>query len=1007
MSHYLRRNLRKIPQICFAVSIAGLTMTALPATAQSISKSIGNNSVPETVSESITLTLQGREMFNAGRYAEAEALFRQAVQLDIDSGATVLEIASGIHNIGSAVAEQGRLSEAEFLAREALELRTDNNAADNAMVNAWQFLATIINQLGHYEEALALQQKVVDTTVNGQDVDQSGLVNSLTALAYLTALNGDVNAAINIANDRLVPQLDTMPKHDAVRVYNMVGRLASIAGHLEQAEQYYREALSLSIALPPSKDWTITERATLLNNFASMLRGRGQNFKAVALYEQGNQMLLEAGLGQTGIRATILDGLGLIYNTNGMFQESYEALYEGLKIKMAVLPEDHSEIGISFSNMGLTFMSAQQFEVAVGSLKRAINIARKNDDVLRIANASNNLSRALWGMGQYDDSISTSREALTILASVLPADHPNVLRNEFNLAWLYLSAGQNEKGLIQARHAVDTYRNNDWRLGSDTGSAIDARRQVLSLVVALWETDPQNGMNEAFEAAQWAQASEAAQVARRVAARFAAGEGEIATLARAKQDLTNQLAIADDLYLARLGVSGDKDERAQELRQQTSRLAVEIAGIEDQLATEFPEYSALTRTSSVSIADIQANLSEGEAFLMPLSNENETYVFAINKDRADWVRVNLTDAQIDQSVRNLRTDLDPTGRSRSAASLSDNKPIGQAFDADTAFALYRDLIEPLNDVLAGHETVYVVKEGALAGLPFSLLLSEPMGDTGPAALRNAPWLLRQHGFVTMPSAASLASIQQTQNPREATLEFVGFGDPDFIGSDITEPGIELAELYTRGVANVANVKALAQLPGTRQEILGLAELYETDQDAIFLGSEATETAVKTSPALRDARVVVFATHGLLAGDLSGLAEPALAFSAPDVPDFGDDGLLTASEAAQLDLVADWVILSACNTAAANGKPGGEGLSGLASSFLYAGARSLLVSHWPVRDDAAGLLTKGALQVQSDNAGISNSESLRRSMLDLIENGQIPGAAHPSTWAPFTVVGGNG
>ena len=98
--------------------------------------------------------------------------------------------------------------------------------------------------------------------------------------------------------------------------------------------------------------------------------------------------------------------------------------------------------------------------------------------------------------------------------------------------------------------------------------------------------------------------------------------------------------------------------------------------------------------------------------------------------------------------------------------------------------------------------------------------------------------------------------------------------------------------------------------------------------------------------LADYRVVYFATHGLVAGDVKGLAEPSLALTLPQPPSDIDNGLLTASEVAQLKLDADWVVLSACNTVAGD-KPGAEAMSGLARAFFYAGARALLVSHWSV------------------------------------------------------------
>ena len=138
---------------------------------------------------------------------------------------------------------------------------------------------------------------------------------------------------------------------------------------------------------------------------------------------------------------------------------------------------------------------------------------------------------------------------------------------------------------------------------------------------------------------------------------------------------------------------------------------------------------------------------------------------------------------------------------------------------------------------------------------------------------------------------------------------------------------------------------LARLKDTADELTAVAQKLGAQATDIYLRENAAETNVKRKP-LADYRVVYFATHGLVAGDVKELAEPSLALTLPKEPTIEDDGLLTASEVAQLKLNADWVVLSACNTIAGD-RPGAEALSGLARAFFYAGARALLVSHWPV------------------------------------------------------------
>ena len=149
---------------------------------------------------------------------------------------------------------------------------------------------------------------------------------------------------------------------------------------------------------------------------------------------------------------------------------------------------------------------------------------------------------------------------------------------------------------------------------------------------------------------------------------------------------------------------------------------------------------------------------------------------------------------------------------------------------------------------------------------------------------------------------------------------------------------------------------------------------------------------------------MFATHGVLSGDIPGILEPALVLSPPAQASAQDDGVLTASEIGRLKLDADWVILSACNTAAGDGTPGNEGYSGLARAFFYAGARALLVSHWPVASEATVALTTKMFEVLGSDGRVSRAQALRQSMLEMIDRPEKSEFSHPLFWAPFVLVG---
>jgi CHAT domain-containing protein len=295
--------------------------------------------------------------------------------------------------------------------------------------------------------------------------------------------------------------------------------------------------------------------------------------------------------------------------------------------------------------------------------------------------------------------------------------------------------------------------------------------------------------------------------------------------------------------------------------------------------------------------------------------------------------------------------------------------------------------------------------------PQVLVTSDPLGK----ALKDVDWLIRRHAVTILPSIASLKVLRGRTATSSAPKPLIGFADPVFNKNQQppvrrVATNVMVTKAVRGGVADVLNlVTALDPLPETADELQRVAESVGATEADIILGPKATETRVKQTR-LEDYRIIYFATHGLLAGEVAKLAklnaEPALVLSLPDTPTAFDDGLLTASEAAQPKLNAEWVVLSACNTAAGDGS-GAEALSGLARAFFYAGGRGLLVSHWPVKSSAAVKLTTTPVTELKAHPEIGRAEALRRAMLALMQDKSDLSNAHPAIWAPFMMVGEGG
>jgi len=352
---------------------------------------------------------------------------------------------------------------------------------------------------------------------------------------------------------------------------------------------------------------------------------------------------------------------------------------------------------------------------------------------------------------------------------------------------------------------------------------------------------------------------------------------------------------------------------------------------------------------------------------------------------------------------------------------------GEAFQLGEAHALYNTLLAPLESIIRNKSHLIVVPSGPLTSLPLHVLVTDQPSPHAPGAsqlahYRESSWLMRRHAISVIPSIGSLKNLRALDRNLQGTKPLFGVANPTFgqrpriaekppalvTGSTRkTNSGLRGYATYWRGgtIDRAALQRGLHPLPETEYELRTVAGHVGATERDLKIGLAASETVVKGTDLL-PYRILYFATHGLVAGEVKGLGEPALVLSLSENPSETDDGLLTASEVAQLRLNAEWVVLSACNTAAGD-QPGAEALSGLARAFFYAGARALLVSHWRVDSHAAVRLTTSTFGTMQRELGVGRAEALRRAMVEFVRDHSDPWNAYPAYWAAFSIVGEGG
>lgn len=685
---------------------------------------------------------------------------------------------------------------------------------------------------------------------------------------------------------------------------------------------------------------------------------------------------------------------------------------------------DDLRYGITLYSKAFALLETHRLAEAETAFRSTIDMFSK-----RLLEHSTHRSAALHGLSLVLAEQGRWREAMIVIAPLLN-------ESEF---WFNAVANSDDTSIAQTK---------------------SRQLQLDSYLHITFRAQPES-FEPAFLAAQLSAGNRAAKSLSRAAARFAAGTGQIARLARELQDGLSARSIGwKRLDRAYATAVSDAIKMHSDLEENDRAIARKV----EEIDAAFPEYRALAWPQPPTSAALQSVLKAGEAVLLfveadgagPLSEE--TFLWVVTKTRVRWVRLQLKPSEVASHVRALRCGLDVTAWINDARRLECEELLNTTytesdetakkslpFDVQRAHALYFGLLGQVDDLIKDKHLL-VVPSVSLTQLPLQVLVTA--ATRTDASYLDAAWLGTRQPISVLPSISSFMTLRTAKVIDAGASPYVGFGNPLLKGdqysvvaaqkaqslqacpskSEIDSARLhetslgksgwvrrvarKSAEIYNGPLADVGeqeNLQMQQPLPNTAYEVCSVAQQLNVSGDNVYLGARATERAVKElsdAGILQTYRIVQFATHGLVAGDFDALSEPALVLTPPhEQPSEVDDGLLTASEVTNLNLNADWVVLSACNTAAGDSKTA-EALSGLARAFFYAGARSLLVSHWAVRTKAAEELTTSAFAAVAADPSVGRAEALRRAMSALVEL-KDKQKSHPEYWAPFAIVGEGG
>jgi CHAT domain-containing protein len=600
---------------------------------------------------------------------------------------------------------------------------------------------------------------------------------------------------------------------------------------------------------------------------------------------------------------------------------------------------------------------------------------------------------SLQGMGRQKESLALFREATPVLVDQTRSDAEN------NTATL--------KQQLRTTYLFESYLSQLARLAASEPG--EARAAAV----------------EAFRIADLAKNSGVQRALTASAARANIKDPQLAQIARKEQDLQRRVTSLSELLTALQSAPPDQQLPAiqAKLRTDIDAFKNEREALKKDIEKRFPDYAEMMEPKPATVERTQRLLRADEVLVSWYFAEKEAYVWAISRQGVPLFKsVPMGRSEMARQVGHLRKALD------AGVSTIDEIP---EFDLMAAHKLYQQILAPVAEGLKDKKVLLVVPHAELGQLPLSVLVTrEPVpspSDVKFGNYRASPWLGRDIAIAQLPSVTALTALRNTPAPNPNRKAFIGFGDPFFSldqqkSADRVAQRVAGTQMATRGLplqlrsapqtssVSSAELGLLPRLPDTQDEINEIAKVLSAAPGDVFLNRLASVKSVMEAD-LSNRKVVMFATHGLVPGELDGLTQPALAMSSPDVTGDKDDGLLTMDKVMSLKLDADWVVLSACNTASGEGA-GSEAISGLGRAFFYAGARALLVSNWPVDSVAAReLMTDLFKRQQTGNASMAKPEALRQAMMELVDRGGMKAAgamkysyAHPLFWAPFVVVG---
>lgn len=800
-----------------------------------------------------------------------------------------------------------------------------------------------------------------------QNVESDVIVNTLVVLGNIKMDLGHTSQAIEVCQQAL--ELARSSKKAQAVALHCLGAAYKQRGEFETARRIVEEALKINLDLN-----AIEYQPSIRQSLGSIYFNLGDTERTLLEYRRALE--ISRSLDNTVLSARLLTNTGFIYQAKGDPKQALGYYEKALPLNEEV-EDNASNIALTLHNTGVAYIALRKPQQGLSYLLRALELRIETKERSKQAVTLLEIGTAYRDLGDFAQAVDYFRRALELAREM----ENTSLEAECLFRWASLDAMEKRipealekvKGALAIVESVRSGVTSE-RLRTVFFASKRAYYELyVDLLMKLEKIHPGKYQDAALEGSERARSRGLLDLL---------AEGNI----HLQQGIDQKLRQQEVELEARLATLQGKFEKTSTKEasafweRQLEEARTERVGLESKIRSEHRHYAEIRYPTPLKAAEIRSLINDDRtALLQYFTGQQSSFLFVVTREGIKSYSLPPRET-LTREVMKLRQILQKRIGRRDLRAYS-----------VLASHLWEEVLSPAEDSLVGKDHLLIAPDGPLYLLPFEALLTD--GRSAQARdFGELPYLLRRFAVSYIPSASVLRGLRAPKPPQggaqTATKRFMGFADPVYQGGEPSDGEV------VRGLGPASQGAALVRLIDSRKEVERIASLYPRKQVAIYLGATATEENLKTSKWLQYARQIHIATHGTV-----NESQPLLSgLELTRIPGSREDGTLRVDEIFNLRLNADLVTLSACKTALGQ-EVSGEGMVGMTRAFFYAGAKSLIVSLWPVSDRSTPDLMFDFYRHLG--ASQEKAEALRQAKLAMIGSRDY---AEPYFWAPFILSG---